>query len=61
MNNHKRAWVKNGNKNYHHRVFAIEGGSIIKSWDTDAYLKLSLSEVREQLAVRRRHFRSTPF
>ena len=55
-----KAWVKNGNVNYHHRVFAIKGGSIIKSWDTDAYLKLPLSEIRRQLEVRNTHFRSRP-
>ena len=54
--NNKRAWVKNGNKNYHHRVFVIKGGSIIKSWNTETYLKLSLSEIRRQLDVREQHF-----
>ena len=57
MNNQK-AYVVNGNRNYHHRVFAIRGGSIIKSWDTDAYLKLSLSEIKRQLEVRNTHFRN---
>ena len=62
MNNkNKRAHVKNGNKNYRHRVFAIRGGSIIKSWDTDTYLKLSLGEIKTQLEVRNRQFRRTPW
>jgi hypothetical protein len=56
--NNKRASVVNGNKNYQHRVFAIRGGSIIKSWDTETYLKLPLSEIKRQLEVRNTHFRS---
>ena len=54
----KRAYVENGNKDYNHRVFTIRGGSIIKSWDTETYLKLSLSEIKNQLEVRNTHFRS---
>ena len=57
----ERARVVNGNKNYHHRVFAIKGARIIKSWDTDEYLKLSLSEIKKQLKVRNTHFRGTPW
>lgn len=53
----KRAIVVNGNRNYHHRVFAIKGAYIIKSWDTETYLKLSLSEIRKQLEVRNQDFR----
>jgi hypothetical protein len=56
--NKNKAWVKNGDKGYRHRVFAIKGGSIIKSWDTDVYLKLSLSEIRRQLEVRNQVFRT---
>ena len=61
MSRKSKAWVKNGNVNYHHRVFAILGGSIIKSWDTDAYLKLPLSEIKRQLEVRNRGFRTKPW
>lgn len=53
----KRAWVVNGNKAYHHRVFAIKGARIIKSWNTETYLKLSLNEIRNQLEVRNQDFR----
>ena len=61
MSNKNKAWVKNGNKNYQHRVFAIRGGSIIKSWDTETYLKTSLSEIKRQLEVRNIHFLITPW
>ena len=54
----KRAVVVNGNKAYRHRVFAIKGARIIKSWDMDAYMKLSLREIEEQLAYRNQHFRT---
>jgi hypothetical protein len=57
----QKAHVVNGNSNYRHRVFAIRGGSIIKSWDTEVYLRTPLSEIRRQLEVRNRHFRSTPW
>ena len=61
MSNKNKAWVKNGSKNYRQRVFAIKGGSIIKSWDTEAYLKLSLSEIRRQLEMRNTVFRTKPW
>ena len=59
MSNKKRARVSNGNKNYQHRVFAIRGGSIIKSWNIDVYLRTPLSEIKRQLEVRNQHFRGT--
>jgi hypothetical protein len=58
--NNKKAHVANGNKNYRQRVFAIRGGSIIKSWDTETYLRTPLSEIKKQLEVRNMHFRRTP-
>jgi hypothetical protein len=61
MNNKNKAWVKNGNVNYRHTVFAITGGSIIKSWDTEVYLRTSLSEIKRQLEVRNRVFRTKPW
>lgn len=64
MNNKKKnqkAFVVNGNSNYHHRVFAIQGGRIIKSWDTDVYLKLPLWSIKQQIEVRTSHFRRTPW
>ena len=61
MNNKKRAWVKNGNKEYHHRVFAILRGSIIKSWNTETYLRTPLSEIKRQLEVRNQVFRTKPW
>jgi peptidoglycan hydrolase-like amidase len=61
MNNKNKAWVKNGNKNYQHKVFGIRGGSIIKSWDTETYLRTPLSEIKRQLAVRNQVFRSKPW
>ena len=61
MNNKKRAWVKNGNANYRHRVFALRGGSIIKSWDTETYLKLPLSEIKRQMEIRNQVFRTRPW
>jgi len=57
--NNKRAFVVNGNKNYRHRVFAIKGGSIVKSWDTDVYLPLSKVEIDRQLGVRNEKHRAT--
>ena len=59
--NKNKAWVKNGDKGYRHRVFVIQKGSIIKSWDTEAYLKLSLSEIERQLEVRNQVFRTKPW
>jgi hypothetical protein len=59
MSRKTKAWVRNGNKNYYHRVFAILGGSIIKSWGTDEYLKLSRKEIEKQLEMRKTHFRAT--
>ena len=58
MSKQQKAYVVNGNKNYHHRVFAILRGSIIKSWDTDTYLKTPLSEIKRQLEVRNQTFRT---
>ena len=57
----QKAYVINGNKNYRHRVFAIKGGSIIKSWDTEVYLKLPLWSIKQQIEARTTHFRTTPW
>ena len=61
MSKRQKAWVKNGNVNYRHRVFAIRGGSIIKCWDTEVYLKTPLSEIKRQLEVRNQTFRIKPW
>lgn len=50
----KHAWVVNGNKDYRNRVFAIIGAYIIKSWDTDEYLRLSRGEIRKQTEATRK-------
>lgn len=44
-----KAHVLNGNKAYCRRVFAIRGGRIVKSWDVDKYLALTLKEIRSQV------------
>ena len=53
----KRAVVVNGNKAYRHRVFIIKGARIIKSWNTNEYLKLSLEDIRGLLAYTEQDFR----
>ena len=45
----KGAHVVNGNKAYHRRVFVVRGGIIVKSWDVDKYLSLTLEEIRRQI------------
>lgn len=45
----KRAIVVNGNKTYRHRVFAIRGAKIVKSWDTEYYLKSSLRTLESEI------------
>ena len=45
----KGAHVVNGNKAYRRRVFVVRGARIVKSWDTDKYLSLTLKEIRSQV------------
>ena len=45
----KRAIVVNGNKAYRHRVFAIRGAKIVKSWDIEYYLKSSLRTLKQEI------------
>ena len=52
------ATVKNGNKNYQDRVFAIKNGAIIKSWNIDEYIKMSVQEIKSLLEIRNRVFRT---
>lgn len=39
----------NGNKAYRRRVFVVRGARIVKSWDVDTYLSLSLEEIRRRI------------
>ena len=50
----KRAIVVNGNKAYRHRVFALRSARIVKSWDTDEYLRTPLSVIRKEVEDTRR-------
>ena len=45
----QRALVVDGNKAYRHRVFAIRGAKIVKSWDTEYYLKSSLRTLKQEI------------